>query len=65
MENQGKSIKNTVPCIQMNLHSLSPKKDCTNEYSIQKLSENIPFHDSNITHLGRKIIKYILVEWKI
>jgi len=42
-----------VFCILMNLHSFSTKTDCTNEYSIQKLSRNSLFCDSNAIQLGR------------
>ena len=37
----------------MNLHAFSSKIDCTNKFSIPKLSENSPFHDSDITHDDR------------
>jgi len=37
----------------MNLYSFSSKTDCTNKFSIAKLSENSPFQFSNSTHDDR------------
>ncbi len=37
----------------MNLYSFYSQTDCTNKFSILKLSENSPFQFSNITHDDR------------
>ncbi len=37
----------------MNMHWSSSKTDSTIKFSIQKLYENTPFHNSNVTHGGR------------
>ena len=37
----------------MNTHWSSSKTDYTNKFSISKLFENTPFHNSNDTHGGR------------
>ena len=37
----------------MKLYSFSSQTDCTNKFSILKLSENSPFQFSNITHDDR------------
>jgi len=37
----------------MNIHWCPSKTDCTIKFSIPKLCENSPFHNSNVIHGGR------------
>ena len=41
----------------MNIHSCSSKTNYTNKFSIPKLCENSPFHNSNVTHASRNDYK--------
>jgi len=57
-------MNNTVLCSLYELtYSYSPKTDCSNEYSIQKLLEISLFNDSNIPKMPIYSVVYLNLPW--
>ncbi len=60
MENQRNTLNNTETWKLMNIHWCSSTTDCIINFSIPKLCENYPFHNSNVNHVDRNYYQVTL-----